>query len=449
MSDGTSALLNAVYVSSSEGEKILKKLTKAAGFSTDNIISRLALARSLADELPLAPAADWEADHRAGKQIKGFTLLGRQEVANSLLAMIVEAEGQALGVDDLRQRVRLRWEHGLRLMDREIRTSNMESILLTYVERAVLSEGQRRSPTTLSPRRVLGEAVVGQPQAKKLVEEVLDRAIDHDPARIAKPLCLVGPPGSGKRTMARGIARALQLPFVELPARDCVDAEVMLTRLEWQLAIDGLAPWATKADRIEYPGAILYVSEAEHLADEQMSWILRFNPSRTYQDLNGMRIRMIAGGVIFGAARELAGLELVPFLSYSVADIAEVVGRAIGKWPLEMRRLLAIAGRLNPADSIARGRELLQFARDATAGGRPSEGLLLDVMEKHWGMDRLGMTAANYSFLGDVANGSQPKEESSEATFLERMGFVRWRDDEFSLTDRGREVLDVWLQFRS
>jgi DNA sulfur modification protein DndE len=450
LSEGTSALLNAVYVSSAEGERILKRLTKAAGFTTDNIMSRLAIARSLAETGQVTAAPDWEPDHRAGKQIKGFTLLGRQEVAASLLAMLAESRSEPMSAEALRQQVRLRWEDGLRRIDMDWRNGDMEAVLLDYADKALLSEVRAPERSAISPGRVISEAIVGQLKAKKLLEEILDRATDYEPPTILRPLTIVGGPGTGKSAIAAAVARAVQLPLVHLAGADCSTPDAVLTRLTWQLAIGGLAPRTGKDGRTDYPEAIIYVSDASLLSPDQIGWLGRLAPSRKYQRLEDREVRMQAGGLIFGTTAQMPGTEEVDLVPYSITEVAEIVGRAIGKWPLEMRKLLAVAGRLNPEVAVTRGRELLEIARDSSQGGRPSEGILIEVMGSRWGMDRLGLTEANYGALDDLAHG-QPVcgADSAEMEFLARFGFTRDRGAGAALTERGKEVLAIWQQSKS
>ncbi len=449
MSDGTSTLLNAMYVSSSEGDKILTRLTKAAGFTTDNIISRLAIARSLA-EGTFNPAADWEPARRGGKQIKGYTLLGRHEVAISLLAMTIEASGEVMTAEELRQHIRLRWEHGLRLIDREVRGSDMEAVLLSYSEKAVLADTRAPQRSSMSPLKAVSDLLVGQFPAKRVLEEMLDKAIAAEPPTMPKPITVVGQDGCGKGTFAKAIARAVQLPLVELPARECTSPETILSRLDWQLAIDGLAAWSTKRGRLDYPAMVIYVREADELNEQRLRWLLALRPSHKYLELGGRELRLTGGALVFGASHPLPATQAIELVAYSITDVAEIISRAIGKWPLEMRKYLAIAGRFNPGLAIERGRQMLEFARDNSAGGRPSEGLVIELMERQWGMDRLGLTAANYDFLaGTVNDTAEAGKHDDEAVFLERIGLVKRSDSRFSLTERGMEVLEIWHQSRS
>ena len=70
-----------MFTSSKEGKELVSDLTRSAGFSSENIISRLAIARSLKDDSNLQNV--YESDPR-GKQIRGKTLLGKKETALTL-----------------------------------------------------------------------------------------------------------------------------------------------------------------------------------------------------------------------------------------------------------------------------------------------------------------------------------------------------------------------------
>lgn len=443
MSDALSQLLNAVYTSSAEGQQILHRLTREAGFSADNVISRLAIARSLADG-NLPSTAPWEPS-RSGKQIKGFTLLGRQELAAPMVAMVLQSAARRLRVEDLKSEIRLRWEHGLRLIELDSARSSLEDCLLKYAAEANLSDLTTNDGRPLvSVASVLAEEVVGQLPTRETLVEILQEAVLKTPCRVDGPIAVVGHSGMGRRTIANAIARAMQLPLITLDRSDCVDEAHALSRLEWQVALAGDIPSACADAGMVIPACVVYVSAPDDCDVDAVGRYRAFHPGVQLVDFAGKRVRSAGGALVVGCRVPMPGFTNLALSSYSLNEVAEIVARRIGKWPLELRRYLGLAGRLNPQIAIERGEELLEVAHHDPRG-RPSEGMLLEMMAHRWGMDRLGLTPRNYATLQELSAGNPthwtPDEECS---FLVAMGLIRNSHDCWEITNRGKEVLDVW-----
>ena len=107
-----------MFTSSKEGKDLVTELTRNAGFSSENIISRLAISRSLQESKDLRE--DYVSDPR-GKQIRGKTLLGKKETALTLLTMILVNSSVLLENEEVKQHVRLHWERGLRLINNDLK----------------------------------------------------------------------------------------------------------------------------------------------------------------------------------------------------------------------------------------------------------------------------------------------------------------------------------------
>jgi DNA sulfur modification protein DndE len=435
--EGLAPVMSASYMSSVEGERILRRLTRDAGFSTENIIARLAISRSLA-EGQLPDSEPWSAD-RGGKQIRGFTLLGRQEIASSLVAMIIEAERRPVSTDELKQLVRDRWEHGLRLLDRESRGSDPETMLLEYSKRALLTDRASADRRALSPRSVLDGAIVGQTPLKTMLSRLVDEGLTFDPVRLRRPVLLLGAPGTGRTTIAGALAKSMQLPFVDIEHEHLESSADALRRVEWLLADQGYARSQVKAGRFDYPPMLVHVDWADTPGFAVI--ISALQPRRQFTDVGEMAVRVTGGGVVVAASRPVIGpferLEVAP---YARDEVAEILRRQLGQWPLEIRKLIVLAGRFNPGLALAKLQETLDIAKVRGKGGRPSENLLLGIMEADWGMDRLGLTRADYDYLTEI-EAVRPGAGGGDPEFLERLGLIRVRDGEVTITNRGTEIL--------
>lgn len=432
-------LLNSVYTSTAESEKLLRRLTQLAGFSSDNITARLAIARSLT--VPLDGGEDPDSTNPGeGKQIKGFTLLGRREIAAPLIAMIIQFEGSTMSESQLRQRVKFHWERGLKFIDADLAANHdFDALLTDYAQAALPSELAPGAHAAVSPEKTLGSAVVGQVGAKKLVTRIIEVAVNHD-GSLPQPIVLQGTAGQGKTTIAKAIAEALQIPFIGLGKNDLDSEELIVKEVSARLASQGYLVKAV-GETLEIPPVIVEVSCAHQLTEERRKIVLTLHPGS--RPFNGTGLRTLGGGIIFSSPVPLdwpyPEIELDP---YTRNEIAEILRRQIGGWPLEMRRYLALAGRLNPNLAISKAEEFSNIAR-SSASARPSEGLLLEVMEREWGMDRLGLKAEDYLFLERVYQGAELSDDI-EGTFIERLGLAQiGADGNFYVTRRGRQALDA------
>lgn len=437
-SPSTSQLLNAVYVSSQEGASILSALTKKAGFSAENVVSRLAIARSL-----LAPAGSW--DERLtvdsnGKQIKGFTLLGRQEIASALLAMIIESEDEQVTLDDLRRLVRLHWERGLRLMSSDLGPRDFAELLVDYSQKSMLSGGASTQEAAASASKAIGSAFVGQHELKKALRGLIQAAEQTDPVRFRDAVFLVGPRGMGQTKVAWALSAALHLPLVELGTGALANANATLLALERQLAAHGYTKEEPRPGYFRYPPCVVYVR-----VEGQSDLLMALRPSRTYSSLGGSHV-CVSGGALIVSGREKPigqGHEL-PMSPYTREEVAEILRRAIGSWPLEMRRLLAVAGRLNPSDAVAKANEYFSIAKALGPGAGPSESHLLGVMHEKWGVDGLGLLPSDYAYLQVLPSRGADSEAGHDVVdFLERLGLIRRAAQEVALTERGRLALEA------
>jgi hypothetical protein len=145
--------------------------------------------------------------------------------------------------------------------------------------------------------------------------------------------------------------------------------------------------------------------------------------------------RSVAGGGDPGPAR---GSTNAPCRNSLRDQLADAVGRRYPRWQLEARRLTSLAARLDPArldETVDR------MARDAEAlepGTQMRESLALRVMQERWGLNRLGLDAADREHLAAVVDGQQVQRDG-RAAFLAALGLVTSRG-EVKLTARGRAL---------
>jgi Holliday junction resolvasome RuvABC ATP-dependent DNA helicase subunit len=272
-----------------------------------------------------------------------------------------------------------------------------------------------------------------------MLSRLVDEGLTFDPVRLRRPILLLGAPGTGRTAIAGALAKSMQLPFVDIEHEHLESSADALRRVEWLLADQGYARSQVKAGRFDYPPMLVHLDWADTPAIAVI--ISALQPRRQFTDVGETAVRVTGGGVVVAASHPVIGqferLEVAP---YARDEVAEILRRQLGQWPLEIRKLIVLAGRFNPGLALAKLQETLDIAKVRGKGGRPSENLLLEIMEDVWGMDRLGLTPADYDYLTEV-EGQLPGASAGNPDFLERLGLIRVRDGEVTITNRGNEIL--------
>lgn len=412
---GIQPLLTATYVSSKGAEKLLKSLTKEAGFSAENVVARLAIARSLQEgELLLTE----EASEAGGKQIRGSTLLGRRETAATLVGMISLAQSHPPTLDTLKDLVRRHWERGLELIESDRQaTGDLDAVFLTYLSSAVAEDikGHQLEPG------VLQDEIVGQHDVVKVL-------ISHASARAGSEdlwlgtIALVGEDGCGKSHLAATLGAALGLPYVEVEItpgenpRKAVSARCRRQKIT-------VSPSGQLS-------AVVGISASS-------------SNSAQVQQLAGERSFLTKGAVCL-MSRDEQDIEAdltLKLHSYTRDEVAEILHRRVGGWPLEVRRLLSLAGGLNPGISKTRALEYRNLLREK-GSGRPNENSLLSVMADEWGIDRLGLGPKDYEYLRALRDTVDPPAVPNHGLLM-GLGLISMKKGMTTLTSRGEEAVNA------
>jgi len=216
---------------------------------------------------------------------------------------------------------------------------------------------------------------------------------------------------------------------------------MLLMRLDEQLAAQGYGIGVENSTSV-IPPSIIYLSDAEGLTSEDLDVLLALRPLKNRKRA-GAVARLSGGGVILGSRADISpkDADVIKLTAYTRDEVAEIIKRELGAWAPEIRKYVALAGRLNPALAVARGREFLDWVRESKKS--PSEGLLLELMQSRWGIDRLGLTPSDYGALGELDSGVTVALAKPDADFLERLGFIRERNLVWELAPRGQQALRI------
>lgn len=164
-------------------------------------------------------------------------------------------------------------------------------------------------------------------------------------------------------------------------------------------------------------------------------------------------------------ARDTAGTTVIDWVAKQVAevsglqpkmsrdDLAAALGRRYSRWPLEVRRMVANAGRLELGRSLELAARLAEAVEDRHPGARMSESLALEFLRDEWSLNRLGLDGADRELLTQLQYSEQrglPRanlraRQLAALPYLENLGLVESDNDEVRLTQTARDSgKDLW-----
>lgn len=120
--------------------------------------------------------------------------------------------------------------------------------------------------------------------------------------------------------------------------------------------------------------------------------------------------------------------------------VAGEVRKAYPSWPTEVQRLVAMVGRLDVTGALTVAAELRVAVDELSPGARVSESLMLRVLRESWGINRLGLNAADRRLLrhladvGGLRNSEVPESDHEGLGFLEKMGLIANMNGQVVLT---------------
>ena len=107
-------------------------------------------------------------------------------------------------------------------------------------------------PSVKEARRILDQTVYGMPDVKEQLLEFLE--VIRRSRNLARNLLLVGPPGTGKTTLMKAVAKMLGLPMSEVAMSACSDTDAFVGFARtWHGSQEGLLTTAIMSPAFEYP----------------------------------------------------------------------------------------------------------------------------------------------------------------------------------------------------
>lgn len=460
------AATESSYKCSKGASETLRSIARLGGFQSDNIVSRLAIGRSLLEPLPRTIPEPRDTD---GKEIKGVTLLGKPGAAALLVAMVTAHAGKPLPAEQVRKYIRFHWERGLQLLasDVEKEQNSLDDVLTNYATRSVLTDEEFEEDDAVVSEDFLDLRIVGQEEAKKSVKRLLGEAIQTDPAVLPETILFTGPASTGKTLFSTSIAEALRLPYIEVTGTMLESVEKLFEQIDAELTARGQKftsggrrgglPFRT------YPPLVIFIDECHQLKRPLQDALLTMTEPSERTAKTKAFIADMGSATVLLATTDSAKLTKplktrareIRLQPYARDDVAEIVGRIYKGWPLEVRRLIAMAGRITPRIAKERGKDLARILEQDHAGARPSEALVIEVMEKEWGLDRLGLSQQDHAYLKLVLDSKGPaglvnlasrmslepeQVEQEIEPFLLALGLMDRTAKGRMLTDQGKEI---------
>lgn len=370
--------LDMAFTSDAETAERLRRLVSALDLPYDNIAARWALSRSLT-EGPLEQLPNGDQSH--GKELRGRTLFGASDTAVLLVAGLVLVEGADRTNDALREVVLGHWRRGQSLLEADLQAALDDSDVL-------VKQGVERILGAQLHEVELSAEIVGQEELVVLCNEMLKQARDlrgaAGPVSLGQPVVLVGPRGSGRTYIATTLARALGGECILLNARRISSIADLRGELHDQI------PGAS--------AAVAIVEEIDHATPGLVRVLAKVAREGRIKPSKGAEICPFAVVAISGGNVVPAGWRRLDIAPYDRDAVAQVVRNHYG-WHLEVRRLVALAGRLRPALALKRAKELAQIAGTPRVTDRHAS-----LAMENWGLDRLGLDEVDRAVMTALAS---------------------------------------------
>lgn len=403
-----------MFTSSKEGKELVSDLTRSAGFSSENIISRLAIARSLKDDSNLQNV--YESDPR-GKQIRGKTLLGKKETALTLLSMLLVKANTLLENEEVKQHIRLHWERGLRLIKKDLDDKELRSLFLEYAKDAALNSEINTGSGLGSPAAKLKEGFVGQQLLKNELLELQEDIISNQDI-FAETLALVGIEGIGKSLIIEQFGNATGLEVITLVQENFKNSTTLIEAVKAKMQGQGILFDESK-NQVNIPRLIISIENLSTFSKDEQALVKHFRPMKTAKSLQGgTKIKFTNGLLFISSSNQVEWAKMYTLEPYSRSEITQIIKRNVQGGTEEVRKFISLSGRLNPKLSISKMQEAIEYAKNREVPKALSEAIVFELMDDVWNTNKIGLSQKDIELLHQLNEGALPNIVLSETADL-------------------------------
>jgi Holliday junction DNA helicase RuvB len=270
---------------------------------------------------------------------------------------------------------------------------------------------------------------VGNAAAVRRLKIECSVAVASAPVKMPINLMLCGSGGLGKTELARRVAKALALPFVDVPANTIQSVDGFLKRVRATLSASGVEPEEAGTDsglpRHRYPALVVFLDEI-HLLKKPDQFLNLFEPKER-RAVGSTEVGDLSAATFIGATTD-KGLLAGPFRSrfntidlepYSAEEIAALVAPAFAP-PLTVDQAFLVAladmSRRNPREALRKAQEAKTHHRfDPSSYPLTLRGLL-QIAKEVWQVDERGLNNLDREYLRALRTG--PRGFSSLSQLL-------------------------------
>jgi Holliday junction resolvasome RuvABC ATP-dependent DNA helicase subunit len=242
---------------------------------------------------------------------------------------------------------------------------------------------------------------------ERLKTALADACMQSTPPILSANLLLTGSGGLGKTELAKRVARALSLPFVEVPASRIGKVDDLLALVDAELEARGVPVAQVGTDSglplVGYPPLVIFIDEVHELGRRADRFLNLFEPKQR-RAVGAEKVGDFAKATLLAATTD-AGLLPKPFLTrfdsyaltpYTQAEVAEILRRSGCPGDEGFLESLAACARLNPRQAKLRAEEMMKYHRVHQVP-MTEEGL--EFMRERWQVDAQGLAARDFHYL--------------------------------------------------
>ena len=135
------------------------------------------------------------------------------------------------------------------------------------------------------------------------------------------------------------------------------------------------------------------------------------------------------------------------FEPYSRSEITQIIRRNVQGGTEEVRKFIALSGRLNPKLAIEKMIEALEYAKNRETPKPLSEAVVFELMDEVWDTNKVGLSKEDIEILKKIENGALPGvilEDESDMNFFIGQRFLTVQSGNIEVAyERIRRILEA------